>query len=139
MYILFSSLSLYSQSVEILTDSVYIDGEYYELQEVDYSNGAKYWDGVEQSHLPPENPDATNKDGTQYHINVIGWTISDEHYNSWKNAITQKKGSGYFNVPQKKYAVANHGGMKNKDKIRLSSVAQYGLTIFWKEVNIQKT
>lgn len=49
-----------------------------------------------------------------------------------------KKGSGYFNVPQKKYAVANHGGMKNKDKIRLSSVAQYGLTIFWKEVNIQK-
>ena len=57
VYILFSSLSLYSQSVEILKDSVYIDGEYYELQEVDYSNGAKYWDGVEQSHLPPENPD----------------------------------------------------------------------------------
>lgn len=92
MYILCSSLSLYSQSVEILKDSVYIDGEYYELQEVDYSNGAKQWDGVEQSHLPPENPNATNEGGTQYKINVMGWTISDEHYNSWKNAITQKKG-----------------------------------------------
>ena len=105
---------------------------------IDYSNGAKQWDGVEQSHLPPENPNATNEGGTQYKINVMGWTISDEHYNSWKNAITKKFGSNYFNVPQKKYAVANYGGMKNKDKIRLSSVAQYGLTIFWKEVNIQK-
>ncbi|MDY0986083.1 hypothetical protein SOM12_01570 [Flavobacterium sp. CFBP9031] len=28
--------------------------------------------------------------------------------------------------------------MKNKNKIRLQSTAQYGLTIFWKEVNISK-
>lgn len=34
VYILCSSLSLYSQSVEILKDSIYIDGEYYELQEL---------------------------------------------------------------------------------------------------------
>ena len=47
-------------------------------------------------------------------------------------------GVNYFNAPQMKYAVANYGGMKNKDKIRLQSVAQYGLTMFWKEVNIIK-
>lgn len=32
--ILFSSLSLYSQSVKIIKDSVCIDGKYYELQEL---------------------------------------------------------------------------------------------------------
>ena len=34
VYILFCSLSLYSQSVKIIKDSVCIDGKYFELQEL---------------------------------------------------------------------------------------------------------
>ena len=71
-------------------------------------------------------------------LNVMGWKISDEYYNSWKNAVNGKFGSNYFNVPQIKYAVSDYKKMTNKDKIRLQSVAQYGLTMFWKEVNISK-
>ena len=41
---------------------------------------------------------------------------------------------GRFTVPQEKHAISNYGGMKNKGRIRLYSTAQYGLTIFWKEV-----
>lgn len=41
---------------------------------------------------------------------------------------------GAFTVPQSKRAIVNYGGMHNKGKIRLQSVAQYGLTIFWREL-----
>jgi hypothetical protein len=64
--------------------------------------------------------------------------MKDEHFNSWKTAVTDKFGPDRFNVPQRKYAVANYGGMTNKDKIRLKSSAQYGLSIFWTEVYIIK-
>jgi hypothetical protein len=43
-----------------------------------------------------------------------------------------------FNIPQKKYAPDNYGNYRNKDRIRLQSSAQYGLSIFWKEVDIVK-
>jgi hypothetical protein len=106
----------------------------------DYSNGAKQWDGVEQAYMEGDDFNITNnaKGKYMYKINVMGWEISDEHFNSWKNAITKGLGAKKFNIPQKKYAVANYGGMKNKDRIRLKSSAQYGLSIFWTEVYIIK-
>jgi hypothetical protein len=105
---------------------------------IDYSNGAKQWDGAEQTDLPEETPDITSKGNIMFKVNVMGWDISGEHYMSWKNAITNKFGATKFNAPQKKYAVANYGGMTNKDRIRLKSSAQYGLSMFWQEVNIAK-
>jgi hypothetical protein len=103
----------------------------------DYSNGAKQWDGAEQTHLPTDEDSSSN--GTfMFKINVMGWDINDDLYEKWNLAVSSKFNSTYFNVPQKKYAVANYGGMTNKDKIRLKSAAQYGLTMFWKEVNVSK-
>jgi len=43
----------------------------------------------------------------------------------------EKFGNGSFNVPQKKTAGYNYRGMKNKGRIRLTSTAQYGLTIYY--------
>lgn len=73
-----------------------------------------------------------------FKINVRGWDINDDLYEKWTLAVSSKFKSTYFNVLQKKYTVANYGGMTNKDKIRLKSAAQYGLTMFWKEVNVSK-
>ncbi|MFT4092337.1 MAG: DUF4280 domain-containing protein [Niabella sp.] len=104
----------------------------------DYSNGAKQWDGAEQTHIPEKTPDLTSNGKFMFKVNVMGWDISDEHYKSWKSVISKKFGEKYFNVSQKKYGVANYKGMTNKNKIRLKSAAQYGLTMFWKEVDITK-
>jgi hypothetical protein len=38
----------------------------------------------------------------------------------------------YLMFRRKKTAGYNYGGMKNKGRIRLTSTAQYGLTIFWR-------
>ena len=105
----------------------------------DYSNGAKQWDGAEQTHIPKDNPDISSNGKFMFKVNVMGWDISDEHFGSWNSAISKKFGEKYFTAPQKKYAVANYNGMTNKNKIRLKSSAQYGLTMFWKEVDITKT
>lgn len=104
----------------------------------DYSNGAKQWDGAEQTHLPATTPDIASNGKFMFKINVMGWDITDEHFASWKSRVSKKFGEKYFNVPAKKYAVENYGGMTNKNKIRLNSSAQYGLTMFWKEVDITK-
>ena len=104
----------------------------------DYSNGAKQWDGAEQTHISKDNPDLSSNGKFMFKVNVMGWDINEEHYKSWKLKISTKFGEKYFNAPQKKYAVANYGGMTNKNKIRLKSAAQYGLTMFWKEVDIVK-
>lgn len=70
----------------------------------------------------------------RYKMNVMGWSMRDKEYASWKNAVNKKFGNGSFNVPQKKTAGYNYGGMKNKGRIRLTSTAQYGLTIFWRTI-----
>mgnify|MGYP003299501614 CR=1 FL=1 len=100
---------------------------------IDYSHGANQWDGAEQAMLPKGNEDIASNGKFMYKINTMGWSISDEDFKSWENAINNKFGEGKFNVPQKKQATTNYRGMKNQGKIRLSSTAQYGLTIFWKE------
>lgn len=104
----------------------------------DFSNGAKQWDGAEQTHIPDDNPDLSSNGRFMFKVNVMGWDITDGHYASWKLAISKKFGDKYFTAPQKKYAVSNYKGMTNKNKIRLVSVAQYGLTMFWKEVDVTK-
>lgn len=101
---------------------------------IDYSNGADQWDGAEQAMIPIENMDKASNGRFMYKMNVMGWSIEDEHYNSWKEAVENKFGVGRFTVPQEKEAVVNYGGMKNKGKIRLYSKAQYGLSIFWQTI-----
>ena len=102
---------------------------------VDYSNGATQWDGAEQAMVPKDYLDKpSNGKGIMYKMNTMGWKMTDDNYQSWKKAINNKFGSGKFNVPQTKEATSNYGGMHNKGKIRLQSTAQYGLTIFWKEL-----
>ncbi|WP_294236244.1 hypothetical protein [Chryseobacterium sp. sg2396] len=107
------------------------------LDGTDYSNGAKQWDGAEQTHLPVDK-DISSNGRFMFKVNVMGWDITDELYSSWKKVVSNKFGVTYFNVPQRKFAVSNYKGMTNKNKIRLKSVAQYGLTMFWKEVIINK-
>ncbi len=98
----------------------------------DYSNGADQWDGAEQAMIPEANMDLSSNGTYMYKMNVMGWSITDDHYKSWKTAIDNKFGSGKFTVPQTKAALHDYGGMKNTGLIRLTSTAQYGLTIFWK-------
>ena len=100
----------------------------------DYSNGASQWDGAEQAIIPTAYMDQPSVKGIMYKMNTMGWTMSNDNYQSWKNAINNKFGSGKFNVPQTKKATSNYGGMHNKGRIRLQSTAQHGLTIFWKEL-----
>ena len=98
----------------------------------DYSNGADQWDGAEQAMIPKVNMDKASNGKFMYKMNTMGWSLSDKNYNSWKSAVDSKFGAGKFTVPQNKAAMHNYGGMTNKGKTRLSSTAQYGLTIFWK-------
>ncbi|MFH1005169.1 MAG: hypothetical protein V1781_06715, partial [Bacteroidota bacterium] len=98
----------------------------------DYSNGADQWDGAEQAMIPKANMDKASNGKFMYKMNTMGWSMSDNHYNSWKSAVDNKFGAGKFTVPQNKAAMHNYGGMTNKGKTRLSSTAQYGFTIFWK-------
>jgi RHS repeat-associated protein len=99
---------------------------------VDYSKGAVQWDGAEQAMVPKANLNLPSNGHFIYKMNVMGWSMTDEHYSSWKGAVESKFGSGKFTVPHQKVATYNYGGMKNEGKIRLQSTAQYGLTIFWK-------
>ena len=100
----------------------------------DYSNGATQWDGAEQAMVPSEYKDKPSNGKFMFKMNTMGWSMSDKHYSSWKEAIENKFGKGKFTVPQTKEATSNYGGMNNKGRIRLQSTAQYGLTIFWKKV-----
>ncbi len=98
----------------------------------DYSYGADQWDGAEQAMVSKANMDKASNGRFMYKMNVMGWSISDANYKSWKSAVENKFGTGKFTVPQNKAAMHNYGGMTNKGKTRLYSTAQYGLTIFWK-------
>jgi len=99
----------------------------------DYSNGAEQWDGAEQAMVSSTDMNKASNGKFMFKMNVMGWSISNSHYQSWKGAVEGKFGAGKFTVPQEKAALFNYGGMKNKGLIRLSSTAQYGLTIFWNE------
>lgn len=92
----------------------------------DYSNSARYWDGKEQA-LYSEDDDRIRDEDKKYviHMNTRGWSILDEHYKSWKEAI----GSS-FQAPQMKYSPSGI----NKGKITYESTAVWGRTIFWKDV-----
>jgi RHS repeat-associated core domain protein len=101
---------------------------------IDYSNGADQWDSAEQAMIPKEFQNKPSNGTFMYKMNVMGWSMRDKEYASWKNAVNKKFGNGSFNVPQKKTAGYNYRGMKNKGRIRLTSTAQYGLTIFWRTI-----
>lgn len=62
----------------------------------------------------------------ELHMNTMGWTISDTHYEKWKNNIGKR-----FKAPKVKKAVVGD----NKGQTRLVSTAVYCYTIFW---SIQK-
>jgi hypothetical protein len=98
----------------------------------DYSYGADQWDGAEQSMVSKANMEKASNGRFMYKMNVMGWSISDGDYKSWKTSVENKFGAGKFTVPQNKTAIHNHGRMTNKGKTRLSSTAQYGLTMYWK-------
>lgn len=93
---------------------------------IDYSNGARYWDGKEQA-LYSEDDDRIRDEDKKYviHMNTRGWNILDEHYKNWKETI----GSS-FQAPQMKYSPSGI----NKGKITYESTAVWGRTIFWKDV-----
>lgn len=96
---------------------------------LDYSNGARYWDGKEQALYSESDDRLKDKkdDGRSYiiHMNTRGWKILDDHYEKWKKAI----GSS-FQGPQVKYSPSG----VNKGKITYESTAVWGRTIFWKDV-----
>ena len=97
------------------------------LTGIDYSNGADAWDGMEQALFGgSDNRFRVPEKGWLLHMNTNGWTISDEHYASWKAAVGKN-----FRAPQEKYAPGNYKGYKNENTITLKSTAQYGRSIFW--------
>lgn len=104
------------------------------LDGYDHSHGAKQWDGAEQAMIPATDLQKPSNGRFMYKVNVMGWDIKDQHYYSWRTTIENKFGAGKFTAPQKQEALFNYGGMKNKGKIRLFSVQQLALTIFWKEI-----
>lgn len=69
---------------------------------IDYSNGADQWDGAEQAMIPKEFQNKPSNGTFMYKMNVMGWSMHDKEYASWKNAVNKKFGNGLFNVPQKK-------------------------------------
>ncbi len=90
----------------------------------DYSYGATNWDGAEQSMFPDSDkrtsvPNPNGKGTWELHKNTVGWSISDEHYDKWKQNVGSK-----FKAPQT--SVSRSG------KIGYHSTAVYGRTIFWK-------
>lgn len=96
----------------------------------DYSFGATNWDGREQGLFPASNNNRSvlyNGKKFELHMNTMGWSISDQHYKTWKANIGNS-----FKAPQQKAAPANFGGYKNKGLMILRSTAVYGETIFWK-------
>jgi hypothetical protein len=101
----------------------------------DYSNGARQWDGAEQAMVSAEDMNKASNGTFEFHMNTMGWSISDDHYDSWRTNIENRFGAGKFTVPQEKAAIVNYRGMTNKGKIRLVSSAQYALTIFWRVQN----
>jgi hypothetical protein len=100
---------------------------------IDYSYGATMWDGREQSLYPASNNNAS-QDGFELHMNTMGWSISDEHYATWKKNVGKE-----FKSPQQKASpqnypkTSNRGAYNNKGKKCLKSTAVYGETIFWKQ------
>ena len=76
----------------------------------DYSNGATQWDGAEQAMVPSEYKDKPSNGKFMFKMNTMGWSMSDKHYSSWKEAIENKFGKGKFTVPQTKEATSNYGG-----------------------------
>ncbi|THA01926.1 hypothetical protein [Rodentibacter pneumotropicus] len=96
----------------------------------DYSYGADMWDGMEQAmYSGSDNRRSTGR--FELHMNTMGWDISQEHYEKWKNSVNTLLGQGKFLAPQKKTAPENYGNYKNKGKMRLKSTAVYNGTIFW--------
>lgn len=95
----------------------------------DYSYGADAWDGAEQALYSESETSGSVQLNTsrgsisiELHMNTMGWDITTEHYNKWKENV----GSG-FKAPQKRTATTG----RNKGQIRLYSKAVYGKTIFW--------
>lgn len=106
----------------------------------DYSNGAIAWDGAEQGMMTGEN---CSDNGYQSHAAGIGWTIHSVHYKNWSDNINNKWADKFI-APQHVKAIKCNA-FKNKNGVyfneglyRYESVAQYALTIFWKDRGISE-
>ena len=95
---------------------------------IDKSNGASAWDGADQGVISG----TQNKENGYFsHAYQIGWTIHNDDYNSWKNAI---EGQGMnFKAKQHDAAEGAPGQGYNKGLYRYESTSQYGLSIFFKD------
>lgn len=105
--------------------------------DLDASNGATMWDGAEQAAFE-ETDDRYSTGIFEIHMNTMGWTISDEHYEKWKEGVERLGAS--FKIPKEKYTPGENP--KNKystsGTIALESTAVYLGTIFWKELKPRK-
>jgi hypothetical protein len=105
--------------------------------DLDVSNGATMWDGAEQAAFD-ETDDRYSTGKIEIHMNTMGWTISDEHYEKWKKGV-EKLGAS-FKIPKEKYTPGKNP--KNKystsQTIALESTAVFLGTIFWKELKSRK-
>ncbi|PIF46648.1 hypothetical protein CLU96_3686 [Chryseobacterium sp. 52] len=103
----------------------------------DPSNGATMWDGAEQAAFSTED-DRFSTGKFEIHMNTMGWSISEEHYNAWKKGVERLGAT--FNAPQEKYTPGKNPNNKysTTDTIALESRAVYLGTIFWKELKTRK-
>ena len=49
---------------------------------VDYSNGARQWDGAEQAMVSNANMDKASNGRFMFKMNVMGWSMTEAHYKS---------------------------------------------------------
>ena len=63
---------------------------------IDYSNGADQWDGAEQAMIPKEFQNKPSNGTFMYKMNVMGWSMHDKEYASWKNAVNKKMVMDYL-------------------------------------------
>jgi hypothetical protein len=69
----------------------------------DLSNGATGWDGVEQA-LYSANDKRFSTGSFELHKNTIGWSISDNHFKSWKSNVGKN-----FKAPQVSFTPVGQG------------------------------
>jgi RHS repeat-associated protein len=105
----------------------------------DMSNGATAWDGLDQAAMSS----AGSYKGYVNHQNSWGWSISDEHWETWTGSVKNSKwAKNQLLGWNKKFGTSNFAAsqhtLNNKGKTRAFSSASYGSTIFWKLNNLIK-
>lgn len=105
---------------------------------IDYSGGAKGWDGREQGMMDGNScRDQVFGRSYESHAATHGWTIRTSLFNKWKTSVDSKFGEGSFKAPQHNRAwnwdPPGKVNYQNGNLMRNQATAVWNQTIFWKD------